>query len=90
MGLIDEKKNEWIYNSLDNFRKYEVVCPHCGAQYIGDYDQFCEPVDFNYCPHCGKICNPANLEWEKELAERKRTTGEEIGNAANEALMPII
>lgn len=66
------KEGEWIYEDLDNFRKYKVTCPHCGAWYIGNYDAYDEPSDFNYCPHCGNICNTANLAWEKELSERER------------------
>ena len=66
------KEGEWIYEDLDNFRKYKVTCPHCGAWYIGNYDAYDEPSDFNYCPQCGNICNPANLVWEKELSERER------------------
>lgn len=66
------KEGEWIHEDLDNFRKYKVTCPHCGAWYIGNYDAYDEPSDFNYCPHCGNICNPANLAWEKELSERER------------------
>ena len=66
------KEGEWIYEDLDNFRKYKVTCPHCGALYIGNYDAYDEPSDFNYCPHCGNICNPANLAWDKELSERER------------------
>ena len=66
------KEGEWINEDLDNFRKYKVTCPHCGAWYIGNYDAYDEPSDFNYCPHCGNICNQANLAWEKELSERER------------------
>lgn len=63
-------RGEWIYEELDTFRKYKVTCPHCGAWYIGNYDAYDEPSDFNYCPHCGNICNPANIEWEKMQKER--------------------
>ena len=38
---------------LDHFRKYEVVCSECGARYIGNYDSYDEPYEFNYCPNCG-------------------------------------
>ena len=66
------KRGEWISEDLDNFRKYKVTCPHCGAWYVGNYDAYDEPYDFNYCPHCGNICNPTNLDWENELKEREK------------------
>lgn len=66
------KRGEWVHEELDNFRKYKVTCPHCGAWFIGNYDAYDEPSDFNYCPHCGNICNPVNLDWENELKERER------------------
>ena len=43
----------WIERDLDNFRKYECACSECGARYIGNYDQYCEPAEFSYCPNCG-------------------------------------
>lgn len=43
----------WIGRPLDNFRKYEVKCSECGFVGIGNYDQYLEPYDFNYCPNCG-------------------------------------
>ena len=43
----------WIERPLDNFRKYEVKCSECGFIGIGNYDQYLEPIDFNYCPNCG-------------------------------------
>lgn len=43
----------WIERPLDNFRKYEVKCSECGFVGIGNYDQYLEPSDFNYCPNCG-------------------------------------
>lgn len=43
----------WIERPLDNFRKYEVKCSECGFVGIGNYDQYLEPYDFNYCPNCG-------------------------------------
>lgn len=43
----------WIERMLDNFRKYECACSECGARYIGNYDQYCEPAEFSYCPNCG-------------------------------------
>ena len=69
---LEPKRGEWISEDLDNFRKYKVTCPHCGAWYIGNYDAYDEPSDFNYCPHCGNICNPQNIEWEKMQAERTK------------------
>ena len=70
------KRGEWIYEDLDNFRKYKVTCPHCGAWYVGNYDAYDEPSEFLYCPHCGNICNPANLDWENELKEREKEARE--------------
>lgn len=66
------KRGEWIEEDLDNFRKYKVTCPHCGAWFVGNYDAYVEPWDFNYCPHCGNICNPTNIEYENELKEREK------------------
>ena len=66
------KRGEWVYEDLDNFRKYKVTCPHCGAWYVGNYDAYDEPSDFFYCPHCGNICNPTNIEYENELKEREK------------------
>ncbi len=43
----------WIERPLDCFRKYEVKCSECGFVGIGNYDQYLEPCDFNYCPNCG-------------------------------------
>lgn len=48
-----EKHGKWESKALDNFRKYEVVCSECGARYVGNYDAYDEPYDFNYCPNCG-------------------------------------
>lgn len=44
---------EWEYKQLDNFRKYQVTCPFCKAEYIGNYDAYDVPEDFNFCPNCG-------------------------------------
>lgn len=66
------KRGEWIYEDLDNFRKYKVTCPHCGTWFVGNYDAYDEPSEFLYCPHCGNICNPASLDWENELKEREK------------------
>lgn len=48
----------WIERPLDNFRKYEVKCSECGFIGIGNYDQYLEPSDFNYCPNCGTDMRP--------------------------------
>lgn len=66
------KRGEWIDEDLDNFRKYKVTCPHCGAWYVGNYDAYVEPWDFNYCPHCGNICNQTNIEYENKLKEQEK------------------
>ena len=34
-------------------RAYTFECSECGAKYIGNYDAYDEPSDFNYCPNCG-------------------------------------
>ena len=69
---LEPKRGEWIYEDLDNFRKYKVTCPHCGAWFVGNYDAYDDPSEFLYCPHCGNICNPTNLDWENELKEREK------------------
>ena len=48
-----QRTGRWIDKMLDHFRKYEVVCSECGARYIGNYDSYDEPYEFNYCPNCG-------------------------------------
>ena len=73
---IEPKRGEWVYEDLDNFRKYKVTCPHCGAWFVGNYDAYDEPSEFLYCPHCGNICNPTNLDWENELKEREKEARE--------------
>ena len=50
----------WIERPLDNFRKYEVKCSECGFVGIGNYDQYLEPYDFNYCPNCGAKMDGGN------------------------------
>lgn len=52
-GCCCEKLGQWRTKELDKFRKYEVVCSECGAKYIGNYDAYDEPCEFNYCPNCG-------------------------------------
>ena len=49
----ERKKGRWKEKMLDHFRKYEAVCSECGARYIGNYDSYDEPDEFNYCPNCG-------------------------------------
>ena len=56
----------WIERMLDNFRKYESACSECGARYIGNYDQYCEPTEFSYCPNCG-------AKMDKEEDDENRT-----------------
>lgn len=56
MDSADVRENvrgEWLSKNLDNFRKYEVICSVCGARFIGNYDAYDEPYDFNFCPNCG-------------------------------------
>ena len=56
MPTADVRENvrgEWLSKNLDNFRKYEVICSVCGARFIGNYDAYDEPYDFNFCPNCG-------------------------------------
>ena len=48
-----QRTGRWIDKMLDHFRKYEVVCSECGARYIGNYDSYDEPYEFNYCTNCG-------------------------------------
>lgn len=50
---IERKKGKWFSKNLDNYRKYEVVCSECGTRYVGNYDAYDEPCDFNFCPSCG-------------------------------------
>lgn len=49
----ERPKGEWIEKDLDKFRKYSVTCNKCGTEYIGNYDAYDEPSDFNFCPNCG-------------------------------------
>ncbi len=59
-------RGEWLSKNLDNFRKYEVICSVCGARFIGNYDAYDEPYDFNFCPNCG-------AEMENSFAMNKKT-----------------
>lgn len=45
----------WDGETLDDFRKYKVTCSECGAEYIGNYDAYNEPWEFNFCPNCGAM-----------------------------------
>ena len=53
VDAVEVVHGRWIERPLDNFRKYEVKCSECGFIGIGNYDQYLEPIDFNYCPNCG-------------------------------------
>ena len=68
--VAEGRHGRWIDRMLDDFRKYECACSECGARYIGDYDQYCEPTEFNYCPNCGAKMDDETLsEKENEDAE---------------------
>lgn len=57
MGIKALKKQMptgWVIKYLDNFRKYSVTCPICNEEYIGNYDGYDDPYNFNYCPNCGQ------------------------------------
>ena len=51
--VAEVRHGEWKYIKMDNFRQYKVICPFCEAEYVGNYDAYIEPEDFNYCPNCG-------------------------------------
>lgn len=51
--VVEVRHGEWKYIKMDNFRQYKVICPFCEAEYVGNYDAYIEPEDFNYCPNCG-------------------------------------
>ena len=55
--VVEVRHGEWSAKRLDNFRKYKVTCTVCSAEYIGNYDSYDEPSDFNYCPNCGAKMN---------------------------------
>lgn len=48
-----EKTGRWKCIDLDNFGKYKVICPFCGAEYVDNYDGYVDTYMFNYCPNCG-------------------------------------
>lgn len=43
----------WRLNLLDNFKKVECTCTHCGWSFIDNSDSYVDISDFEYCPHCG-------------------------------------
>ena len=47
------RHGEWQYEQLDEYKFYKVTCPYCDAYYMGNYDAYNEPDEFNYCPNCG-------------------------------------
>lgn len=47
------KHGRWRYKLLDNFKKVECTCTHCGWRGIDNYDSYVDISDFEYCPHCG-------------------------------------
>lgn len=46
------RHGEWQYEQLDEYKFYKVTCPYCDAYYMGNYDAYNEPDEFNYCPNC--------------------------------------
>ena len=51
--VVEVRHGEWQYEQLDEYKFYKVTCPYCDAYYMGNYDAYNEPDDFNYCPNCG-------------------------------------
>ena len=51
--VVEVRHGEWQYEQLDEYKFYKVTCPYCGAYYMGNYDAYHDPDDFNYCPNCG-------------------------------------
>ena len=51
--VVEVRHGEWQYEQLDEYAFYKVTCPYCGAYYMGNYDAYHDPDDFNYCPNCG-------------------------------------
>ena len=41
------------FKILDNFRKVECTCTHCGWSGVDNYDSYVDISDFEYCPYCG-------------------------------------
>lgn len=51
------KHGRWKYKTLDNFRKVECTCTHCGWSGVENYDSYVDISDFEYCPNCGAKMN---------------------------------
>lgn len=47
------RHGRWKYKTLDNFRKVECTCTHCGWSGVENYDSYVDISDFEYCPNCG-------------------------------------
>lgn len=47
------RHGRWKYKILDNFRKVECTCTHCGWSGVDNYDSYVDISDFEYCPYCG-------------------------------------
>lgn len=59
-GVVPVVHGKWVYKPLDKFRKYQVKCSNCDIAFIGNYDAYDEPGDFNYCPNCGAKMDEVN------------------------------
>lgn len=51
--VVEVMHGEWKYEQLDEYKFYKVTCPYCDACYMGNYDAYNDPDEFNYCPNCG-------------------------------------
>lgn len=47
------RHGRWKYKILDNFKKVECTCTHCGWSGVDNYDSYVDISDFEYCPNCG-------------------------------------
>lgn len=47
------RHGRWRYKLLDNFKKVECTCTHCGWSGVDNYDSYVDISDFEYCPNCG-------------------------------------
>ena len=47
------RHGKWRYKLLDNFKKVECTCTHCGWRGVDNYDSYVDISDFEYCPNCG-------------------------------------
>ena len=65
--VAEVKHGNWVYEQLDNFKMYKVICIECNAEYIGNYDAYNEPEDFNYCPNCGAKMDGGEMSNEKSF-----------------------